>query len=94
MRHSASLQSIQPMTLIAEHLCPFPFQTESVGLEDTGGNGHTSRKSQALQGQRTSERRRPFAVCELHIIEPEGQISHFEDDASTSLRSQPCETHI
>ncbi|XP_051936490.1 muscular LMNA-interacting protein isoform X2 [Hippocampus zosterae] len=66
-------------------------KTESVGLEDTGGNGHTSRTSQALQGQRTSERRGPYAMWELQIIEPEGQISH---DASTSLCSQPCETHI
>ncbi|XP_019726276.1 flocculation protein FLO11 isoform X2 [Hippocampus comes] len=69
-------------------------KTESVGLEDTGGIGHTSRKSQVLQRQRTSERRDPFALCELQITEPEGQISHFEDDASTSLCSQPCETHI
>ncbi|XP_077351532.1 uncharacterized protein mlip [Festucalex cinctus] len=47
-------------------------KVESVGLEDTGGNCHTSRKSQTLQGERTSEGRSPFAVCELHIIEPEG----------------------
>ncbi|XP_077439113.1 uncharacterized protein mlip isoform X2 [Vanacampus margaritifer] len=69
-------------------------KVESAGLEYTGGNGHTSRKSQTLQGERTSEGRSPFAVCELHIIEPEGQISHFEEDASSSLCSEACETHI
>ncbi|XP_061644963.1 muscular LMNA-interacting protein isoform X2 [Phyllopteryx taeniolatus] len=69
-------------------------KTESVGFEDTGVNGHTSRKRQALQGERTSEIRSPFAMCELQIIEPEGQIGHFEVDPSTSLCSEACETHI
>ncbi|XP_057705019.1 muscular LMNA-interacting protein [Corythoichthys intestinalis] len=66
---------------------------DRVGLEDMGINGHSSRKSKALRGGRTSERS-PFAVCELQIIEPEGPITHFEEDSSNSLCSDACETHI
>ncbi|KAM9808519.1 muscular LMNA-interacting protein isoform 1-T1 [Syngnathus typhle] len=72
---------------------PNPCKEESVALEDTRGNGHTSRIHQVLQKERTFETS-PFTVCELQIIEPEGQLSHFEDDASASLRSEAYGTHI
>ncbi|XP_049593054.1 muscular LMNA-interacting protein isoform X3 [Syngnathus scovelli] len=72
---------------------PNPCKEESVGLEDMRGNGHTSRKHQVLQKERTSETS-PFTVCELQIIEPDGQLGHFEGDASAPLRSEAYGTHI
>ncbi|XP_077469760.1 uncharacterized protein mlip [Stigmatopora argus] len=66
---------------------------ESVGIEERGMNGRTSKKSQALHRERTSERS-PFAVCELQIIEPESSITHFEEDSCNTLCSDACETHI
>ncbi|XP_077586204.1 uncharacterized protein mlip [Stigmatopora nigra] len=63
---------------------------ESVGLEERGMNGHTSKKSQRMDAERTSERS-PFAVCELQIIEPEGSITHFEEDSYNTLCSDPCD---
>ncbi|XP_061693741.1 muscular LMNA-interacting protein [Syngnathoides biaculeatus] len=70
-------------------------KVESVGFEDAGVKGHASRKKrQAPQGERTREIRSLGAVCELRIIEPEGQISHLEEDPSSARCLGARETHI
>lgn len=70
-----------------------------MSLEDAGKDLHTSSKGQTLKEERKPERRTPFSMCDLHIIEPEDQISHPVKDASTSFNPaerwmKALQTHI
>ncbi|XP_045926270.1 muscular LMNA-interacting protein isoform X1 [Micropterus dolomieu] len=106
------MTAIPRLTVEEEEFHPNPFRlfavkqtltdnkkVENMSLEDAGKDLHTSSKGQTLKEERKPERRTPFSMCDLHIIEPEDQISHPVKDASTSFNPaerwmEALQTHI
>lgn len=61
------------------------FQVGSIGLDEARTDLLTGSKGRLLKEEATPERRGSFPVCELHIKEPDEQISPSVPKAATSF---------
>ncbi|KAM9726574.1 uncharacterized protein mlip isoform 1-T1 [Menidia menidia] len=74
-------------------------KVENVGVEESQTDVYTNKKGKILSNKRKSDRSGSFPACELHIKEPDEQISHLGKGSSscfsaTEKRMEAYETHI
>jgi len=79
-----------------ETLVLFSFQMENMGVEETQTDLYAGSKGKIRRDEMTSERRGSFSACELHIKEPDEQISRLAKDSfsTTEKRMEAFETHM
>lgn len=63
------------------------FQVENKHPDEVGKDSHTGTKGKMLREERKAERRSPFSLCDLHIKEPDEQLSRHGKGASASFSS-------